>query len=131
MRRSSSLSLLLSGLIGRCGLTEQKLQFVLWDGSVPDAAPSKRTLSPEDLSQQLDRLLLEDMASDEQIFDWVEVRRDWSRWCRRWGGVGGALPRVTADVCVQRAGQPGRVPDELRPLPEGSDDGRVQGSRER
>lgn len=46
---------------------------VLSDGSGPDAAPSKRTLSPEDLSQQLERLLLEDMASDEQIFDWVEV----------------------------------------------------------
>lgn len=63
---------------------------MLWDGAVPDAAPSKRTLSPEDLSQQLDRLLLEDMASDEQIFDWVEVRRDRSRWCRRWGGGGGS-----------------------------------------
>lgn len=79
--------LLLSALIGCSGLAQQKLQFVLWDGSVPDAAPSKRTtLSPEDLSQQLDRLLLEDMASDEQIFDWVEVRRDWSRWL---GGGGG------------------------------------------
>jgi len=31
-------------------------------------------LSPEELSQQLEKLLLEDMASDEQIFDWVEVR---------------------------------------------------------
>lgn len=100
---------------------------MLWDGSGPDAAPSKRMLSPEDLSQQLDRLLLEDMASDEQIFDWVEVRQDWSR-----GRRGGrALPRVTADVCLQRAGQPGRGPDELCSLPEGFDDGRVQGSSER
>lgn len=62
----------------------QKLQFVFSDGSGPDAAAaaaaavaaaaaSERILSPGDLSQQLDRLLLEDMASDEQIFDWVEV----------------------------------------------------------
>lgn len=58
----------------------QKLQFVFSDGSGPDAAAavaaaaaSERILSPEHLSQQLDRLLLEDMASDEQIFDWVEV----------------------------------------------------------
>lgn len=55
-----------------CG-HKQKLQFVLWDGSGPDAATSTKMLSPEDLGQQLDRLLLEDMASDEQIFDWVEV----------------------------------------------------------
>lgn len=46
---------------------------MLWDGSGPEAAPSKRLLSAEALSQQLDRLLLEDTASDEQIFDWVEV----------------------------------------------------------
>lgn len=43
------------------------------DGSGTEAAKSKRNLSPEELSQQLERLLLEDMASDEQIFDWVEV----------------------------------------------------------
>lgn len=54
---------------------EQKLQFVLSDGSSPESALSKRILSPDELSQQLERLLLEDMASDEQIFDWVEVRQ--------------------------------------------------------
>lgn len=52
---------------------KQKLQFVLSDGSSPEVALSKRILSPEELSQQLEKLLLEDMASDEQIFDWVEV----------------------------------------------------------
>lgn len=44
------------------------------DGSLPEAALSKRILSSEELNRQLEKLLLEDMASDEQIFDWVEVR---------------------------------------------------------
>lgn len=52
---------------------KQKLQLILSDGSSPEAVQSKRILSPDELSQQLERLLLEDMATDEQIFDWVEV----------------------------------------------------------
>ncbi|XP_029286855.1 eukaryotic translation initiation factor 4 gamma 3 isoform X3 [Cottoperca gobio] len=57
-------------------ISQQKLQFILSDGSGPEAALSKKILSPEELSQQLERLLLEDMASDEQIFDWVEANLD-------------------------------------------------------
>lgn len=38
---------------------------------------STRTLSPEELNKQLEKLL-EDVASDEQIFDWVEVQGCWS-----------------------------------------------------
>ncbi|XP_070694151.1 eukaryotic translation initiation factor 4 gamma 3 isoform X3 [Pempheris klunzingeri] len=57
-------------------ISQQKLQFVLSDASGPEASLSKRILSPEELSQQLERLLLEDMASDEQIFDWVEANLD-------------------------------------------------------
>ncbi|KAM8757375.1 eukaryotic translation initiation factor 4 gamma 3 isoform 4-T4 [Acanthopagrus schlegelii] len=60
-------------------ISQQKLQFVLSDGSGPEAALSKRILSPEELSQQLEKLLLEDMASDEQIFDWVEANLDESQ----------------------------------------------------
>ena len=52
----------------------QKLQFILSEAPSSEAAQSKRIMSPEELSQQLEKLLLEDMASDEQIFDWVEVR---------------------------------------------------------
>lgn len=52
---------------------KQKLQLILSDGAGPEAVQSKRILSPAELSQQLERLLLEDMATDEQIFDWVEV----------------------------------------------------------
>ncbi|KAM7401729.1 hypothetical protein PAMP_017024 [Pampus punctatissimus] len=60
-------------------ISQQKLQFVLSDVSGPEAALSKRILSPEELSRQLERLLLEDMASDEQIFDWVEANLDESQ----------------------------------------------------
>uniref|UniRef100_A0A8C2Z5D4 Eukaryotic translation initiation factor 4 gamma 3 n=1 Tax=Cyclopterus lumpus TaxID=8103 RepID=A0A8C2Z5D4_CYCLU len=58
---------------------QMKLQFVVSDGSSSEAALSKRIWSPEELSQQLERLLLEDMASDEQIFDWVEATLDESQ----------------------------------------------------
>uniref|UniRef100_A0A8C5GSC5 Eukaryotic translation initiation factor 4 gamma, 3a n=1 Tax=Gouania willdenowi TaxID=441366 RepID=A0A8C5GSC5_GOUWI len=58
-------------------ISQQKLQFVLLDNSCPEA--SKRILSPEELNRQLEKLLLEDMASDEQIFDWVEANLDESQ----------------------------------------------------
>uniref|UniRef100_A0A8C2XQL3 Eukaryotic translation initiation factor 4 gamma 3 n=1 Tax=Cyclopterus lumpus TaxID=8103 RepID=A0A8C2XQL3_CYCLU len=58
---------------------EEDVQFVVSDGSSSEAALSKRIWSPEELSQQLERLLLEDMASDEQIFDWVEATLDESQ----------------------------------------------------
>lgn len=60
-------------------ISQKKLQFVQLDGSSPEASQSKRILSPEELSQQLEKLLLEDMASDEQIFDWVEANLDESQ----------------------------------------------------
>lgn len=44
------------------------------DVSPVSQATAKPGLSPEELFKQLEHLLLEDMASDEQIFDWVEVR---------------------------------------------------------
>ncbi|XP_053172576.1 eukaryotic translation initiation factor 4 gamma 3 [Scomber japonicus] len=60
-------------------ISEQKLQFLLSDGSGPETTLTKKILSPEELSRQLERLLLEDMASDEQIFDWVEANLDESQ----------------------------------------------------
>lgn len=57
-------------------ISQQKLQFLLLVDSGPEAALSESVLSPEELSQQLEKLLLEDMASDEQIFDWVEANLD-------------------------------------------------------
>lgn len=52
----------------------QKLDFTLSDCSSPPDMAFTRTLSPEELNKQLEKLLLEDVASDEQIFDWVEVQ---------------------------------------------------------
>ncbi|XP_042245961.1 eukaryotic translation initiation factor 4 gamma 3-like [Thunnus maccoyii] len=60
-------------------ISQQKLQFILSDSSGPETTLSKRILSPEELSRQLERLLLEDMASDKQIFDWVEANLDESQ----------------------------------------------------
>lgn len=63
---------LLSFLFLLC--SKQKLQFLQSEGSSPEEVQTKRILSPEELRRQLEKLLLEDMVSDEQIFDWVEVR---------------------------------------------------------
>ncbi|XP_052449626.1 eukaryotic translation initiation factor 4 gamma 3 isoform X2 [Carassius gibelio] len=57
-------------------ITEHKLDFTLSDGSTLPEAVSKRTLSSEELNKQLEKLLLEDMAGDERIFDWVEANLD-------------------------------------------------------
>ncbi|XP_026776818.3 eukaryotic translation initiation factor 4 gamma 3 isoform X4 [Pangasianodon hypophthalmus] len=57
-------------------ISEQKLDFTLSDCSSPPDMASTRTLSPEELNKQLEKLLLEDVASDEQIFDWVEANLD-------------------------------------------------------
>uniref|UniRef100_A0A4W5PVD1 Eukaryotic translation initiation factor 4 gamma 3 n=1 Tax=Hucho hucho TaxID=62062 RepID=A0A4W5PVD1_9TELE len=60
-------------------ISQQKLQFTVADCSSPEAALFATELSPEVLNRQLERLLLEDMASDEQIFDWVEANLDESQ----------------------------------------------------
>ncbi|XP_034021749.1 LOW QUALITY PROTEIN: eukaryotic translation initiation factor 4 gamma 3 [Thalassophryne amazonica] len=60
-------------------ISQQKLQFTLPDGSSGEAALPKRIFSPEELSHQLERLLLEDMATDEQIFKWIEANLDESQ----------------------------------------------------
>uniref|UniRef100_A0AAY4EB52 Eukaryotic translation initiation factor 4 gamma 3-like n=1 Tax=Denticeps clupeoides TaxID=299321 RepID=A0AAY4EB52_9TELE len=57
-------------------ITEQKLEFTVSGCSSPTEATSKTNLPPEELSRQLEKLLLEDMAGDEQIFDWVEATLD-------------------------------------------------------
>ncbi|KAI1892495.1 hypothetical protein AGOR_G00134190 [Albula goreensis] len=60
-------------------ISAQKLDFTMSDCSTPDESLSKRVLSPEELNRHLEKLLLEDMAGDEQIFDWVEANLDESQ----------------------------------------------------
>uniref|UniRef100_A0AAY4ECG8 Eukaryotic translation initiation factor 4 gamma, 3a n=1 Tax=Denticeps clupeoides TaxID=299321 RepID=A0AAY4ECG8_9TELE len=58
---------------------QMKLQFTTSDCSSPTPPSSQDSLSPDELTKQLEQLLLEDMASDEQIFDWVEANLDESQ----------------------------------------------------
>ncbi|XP_051967504.1 eukaryotic translation initiation factor 4 gamma 3-like [Xyrauchen texanus] len=60
-------------------ISQQKLQFTMSDCCSISTAPDKPNLTLEELFQQLEHLLLEDMASDEQIFDWVEANLDESQ----------------------------------------------------
>ncbi|XP_054250931.1 eukaryotic translation initiation factor 4 gamma 3 isoform X7 [Indicator indicator] len=60
-------------------LMEQKLDFTESDSSSPSEALSEKELSAEELSKQLEKLIVEDKANDEQIFDWVEANLDESQ----------------------------------------------------
>uniref|UniRef100_A0A8C2IYQ3 Eukaryotic translation initiation factor 4 gamma, 3a n=1 Tax=Cyprinus carpio TaxID=7962 RepID=A0A8C2IYQ3_CYPCA len=58
---------------------QMKLEFTVSEVSPVSLATAKPSLNPEELFKQLEHLLLEDMASDEQIFDWVEANLDESQ----------------------------------------------------
>lgn len=60
-------------------LEEQKLDFTETDSSSSSEALSKKELSAEELNRQLEKLIMEDKANDEQIFDWVEANLDESQ----------------------------------------------------
>ncbi|NWV21250.1 IF4G3 factor, partial [Origma solitaria] len=60
-------------------LTEQKLEFTESDCSSSSEALSEKELSAEELNKQLEKLIVEDKANDEQIFDWVEANLDESQ----------------------------------------------------
>ncbi|XP_064326482.1 eukaryotic translation initiation factor 4 gamma 3 isoform X5 [Phalacrocorax carbo] len=60
-------------------LMEQKLDFTESDCSSSSEALSEKELSAEDLNKQLEKLIVEDKANDEQIFDWVEANLDESQ----------------------------------------------------
>ncbi|KAK2503904.1 hypothetical protein MC885_002155 [Smutsia gigantea] len=57
-------------------LLEQKLDFIESDSSCSSEALSKKELSAEELYKRLEKLIIEDKANDEQIFDWVEANLD-------------------------------------------------------
>ncbi|NWR72679.1 IF4G3 factor, partial [Centropus unirufus] len=60
-------------------LVEHKLDFTESDCSSSSEALSEKELSAEELSKQLEKLIVEDKANDEQIFDWVEANLDESQ----------------------------------------------------
>ncbi|XP_065552260.1 eukaryotic translation initiation factor 4 gamma 3 isoform X3 [Lathamus discolor] len=60
-------------------LMEQKLDFTESDCSSSSEALSEKELSAEELNKQLEKLIVEDKANDEQIFDWVEANLDESQ----------------------------------------------------
>ncbi|XP_054857685.1 eukaryotic translation initiation factor 4 gamma 3 isoform X2 [Eublepharis macularius] len=60
-------------------LAEQKLDFTETDSYSSLEALSKKELPAEELNRQLEKLIMEDKANDEQIFDWVEANLDESQ----------------------------------------------------
>uniref|UniRef100_A0A4W3H6T3 Eukaryotic translation initiation factor 4 gamma, 3b n=1 Tax=Callorhinchus milii TaxID=7868 RepID=A0A4W3H6T3_CALMI len=60
-------------------ISEKKLEFTVSDASSPTEALSKQELSAEELNKWLEKLIIEDKASNEQIFDWVEANLDESQ----------------------------------------------------
>ncbi|XP_060540512.1 eukaryotic translation initiation factor 4 gamma 3 isoform X14 [Pantherophis guttatus] len=60
-------------------LLEQKLDFTETDSPSSSEALSPRELSAEELNRQLEKLIVEEEAGDEQIFDWVEANLDESQ----------------------------------------------------
>ncbi|XP_070366883.1 eukaryotic translation initiation factor 4 gamma 3 isoform X5 [Equus asinus] len=57
----------------------EKLDFIESDSSCSSEALSKKELSAEELYKRLEKLIIEDKANDEQIFDWVEANLDESQ----------------------------------------------------
>ncbi|KAK7800636.1 hypothetical protein U0070_022520, partial [Myodes glareolus] len=55
---------------------EDKLDFIESESSCSSEALSKKELSAEELSQRLEKLIMEDRADDERIFDWIEANLD-------------------------------------------------------
>ncbi|XP_030077932.1 eukaryotic translation initiation factor 4 gamma 3 isoform X8 [Microcaecilia unicolor] len=55
---------------------EKKLDFTVSDCCSPSEALSKKELTAEELDKRLEKLVIEEKANDEQIFDWVEANLD-------------------------------------------------------
>ncbi|XP_069775179.1 eukaryotic translation initiation factor 4 gamma 3 isoform X4 [Narcine bancroftii] len=96
-------------------ISDKKLEFTISDVSGPTEALSKMELSAEELNKWLEKLIIEDKASNEQIFDWVEANLDESQIgssiflralmttvCRSSITGEGAPSRVDANIIQQR-----------------------------
>ncbi|XP_029435031.1 eukaryotic translation initiation factor 4 gamma 3 isoform X2 [Rhinatrema bivittatum] len=55
---------------------EKKLDFTVSDCCSPSEALSRKELTAEELDKRLEKLMIEEKANDEQIFDWVEANLD-------------------------------------------------------
>ncbi|XP_072101349.1 eukaryotic translation initiation factor 4 gamma 3 isoform X4 [Mobula birostris] len=96
-------------------ISDKKLEFTISDVSGPTEALSKMEFSAEELNKWLEKLIIEDKASNEQIFDWVEANLDESQIgsstflralmttvCRSSITGEGASSRVDATIIQQR-----------------------------
>ncbi|XP_069802966.1 eukaryotic translation initiation factor 4 gamma 3 isoform X4 [Dendropsophus ebraccatus] len=57
-------------------VSEKNLDFTLSDCCSPSESLSKKELTAEELNKRLEQLIIEENASDEHIFDWVEANLD-------------------------------------------------------
>ncbi|XP_056399551.1 eukaryotic translation initiation factor 4 gamma 3 isoform X5 [Hyla sarda] len=57
-------------------VSEKNLDFTLSDSCSPSESLSRKELTAEELNKRLEQLIIEENASDEHIFDWVEANLD-------------------------------------------------------
>lgn len=57
-------------------VSEKNLDFTLSDCCSPSESLSRKELTAEELNKRLEQLIIEENASDEHIFDWVEANLD-------------------------------------------------------
>ncbi|KAM3921386.1 eukaryotic translation initiation factor 4 gamma 3 isoform 10-T10 [Leptodactylus fuscus] len=57
-------------------VSEKNLDFTLSDCCSPSESLSRKDMTVEELNKRLEQLIIEENASDEQIFDWVEANLD-------------------------------------------------------
>ncbi|CAN2387968.1 Eukaryotic translation initiation factor 4 gamma 3 [Pristimantis euphronides] len=57
-------------------VSEKNLDFTLSDCCSPSESLSRKEMTVEEMNKRLEQLIIEENASDEQIFDWVEANLD-------------------------------------------------------
>ncbi|XP_073512178.1 eukaryotic translation initiation factor 4 gamma 3 isoform X3 [Phyllobates terribilis] len=68
--------LLLEGEDVQSFVSEKNLDFTLSDCCSPSESLSRKEMTAEELHRRLEQLIMEENASDEHIFDWVEANLD-------------------------------------------------------
>ncbi|XP_063798132.1 eukaryotic translation initiation factor 4 gamma 3 isoform X2 [Pseudophryne corroboree] len=57
-------------------VSEKNLDFTLSEGPSPSETLSRKEMTAEELNKRLEQLIIEENATDEHIFDWVEANLD-------------------------------------------------------